>query len=112
MIRRDVYILILAFAAGAYFRFMYVRSMPDVISNQSWPRGFPYPDYIVLWFHDLIDKARPAIGDQIKLDGEWYTVSMTFLAASNFFFFFLVGLFFGIRALKRCTDLADVEGPR
>lgn len=41
-----------------------------------WPRTFPYPDTILLAFHDWIDAQFPPEAGAFKIHGEFYTVLM------------------------------------
>ena len=42
--------------------------------DRAWPRPFPYPDEIMLVFHNWLDALYPAEPGYIKMEGEIYTV--------------------------------------
>lgn len=63
-------IVILACLLSLWLRHRWVASFHD----DQWPRSFPYPDEIMMVFHDWLDAKYPAAPGCIKFEGEFYTV--------------------------------------
>jgi hypothetical protein len=62
-------------AATACFLSVWVRHRWVVSFHEdAYPQSFPYPDAILLAFHDWFDSQYPAEPGHFKLHGEFYTV--------------------------------------
>ena len=70
LLRVGLPIVILACLFSLWLRHRWVVSFHD----DAWPRSFPYPDEIMLVFHDWLDSKYPAEPGYIKIHGEFYTV--------------------------------------
>ncbi len=66
-----------------------------VVDDPSWPRPFPYPDKVLMAFHDLLDRMDPPPPGHIKLEGEFYLV-LCYLNVLVFAMSGLVGAAVGI----------------
>jgi hypothetical protein len=63
-------IVCLACLLSLWLRHRWVASFHD----DDWPRSFPYPDEIMMIFHDWLDSKYPAPPESFKIHGEFYTV--------------------------------------
>ena len=63
-------IVMLVCLLSLWLRLRWVASFFD----DAWPRPFPYPDEIMMVFHDWLDSRYPASPGCIKLKGELYRV--------------------------------------
>lgn len=53
------------------------RWLPVLFEDATWPRDWPYPDYILLGFHDWLDARYPAPPGSMKIHGEIYRVEQS-----------------------------------
>ncbi len=56
--------------ASIWIRHRWITSSADV----GWPRSLPYPDEMLLTFHDWLDARNPVEPGFFKIHGEFYTV--------------------------------------
>lgn len=63
-------IAVLACMLSLWLRHRWVALFYD----RAWPRPIPYPDEIMLAFHNWLDALYPAEPGYIKMEGEIYTV--------------------------------------
>lgn len=70
MLRVGLLIAVITCASSLWVRHRWVASFYD----DAWPRSWPYPDEIILVFHDWLDSKYPAGPGYLKLHGEFHTV--------------------------------------
>lgn len=59
-----------AFAGLLWIRYRWIIAR----DNPDWPRPWPYPDTVLLAFHNWLDAQLPAGSGQLKLHAEYYNV--------------------------------------
>jgi hypothetical protein len=110
ILRVSLPIAILMCLLSLWLRYRWLASFRD----DAWPRPFPYPDEVLLVFHDWLDAKYPSPGRYIKIHGEFYTV-WQYLDLATLGLCALVGTVLGLRvanSVPLVTDVADQQrGP-
>lgn len=69
-VRISLAVVVVACVLSVWCRHRWIASYYD----DGWPRGWPYPDELLLSVHDWIDLKYPAGPGEFRIHGEIYTV--------------------------------------
>jgi hypothetical protein len=115
VIRYSGWLLVVAISASTcYLLWAHQRwvDFPDYVDDPVYPRSFPYPDEILLQYHNWLDARNPPPPKYLKFHGEFYTVmehlhyAIIAGIAAAFFVFGLIAPILGARlgnAVKALT---------